>query len=284
MPAQQAKNWCFTLNNYQQDDVDSLEALGTELPEPIRYLVFGFEVGESGTPHLQGFISFSKKITLARAKEFVSCRSHLEVAKGSPKQASDYCKKDQDFREYGNCPGGQGSRSDLVRVAGLVREGKKLSEIAEEAPESFIKYSTGILRLRMLYRPDREGPPTISVFYGPTGTGKTSRVHTFVNSNELWIHPGRTGGSTWFDGYDNHRVVLFDDFDGSWFQLGYLLKLLDRYVFKVPVKCGFTWWCPKQIYITSNLKPEEWYPSAHERQKAALLRRLREFGTVVECT
>lgn len=284
MPSQQARNWCFTINNYTDDEVAILEALGTELPD-IQYLVFGKEVApETGTPHLQGYVSFSRRYTLVRAKEIICSRGHFEVAKGSPKQASDYCKKDKDYSEFGNLPGGKGARTDLARVAQLVREGAALSVIAEEDPSSFIKYSSGILRLRMFHRPDREGPPKIWVFYGETGTGKTSRVHRFVKADEMWISPGRTGGCVWFDGYDNQSVALFDDFDGSWFQLGYLLKLLDRYVFKVPVKGGFTWWCPRHIYITSNLAPDEWYPNANDKQKAALMRRLNEFGDIVHCT
>lgn len=284
MPSEQSKYWCFTLNNYSEDDERLLSAAGSELPEPYCYLIFGRERGESGTPHLQGFVCFNRRVTFSSAKGYLVERVHLERAKGSPKQASDYCKKEGDYSEFGVLPGGRGTRTDLTRVAELVRSGENLSKISEEVPAAFIKYSTGILRLRMLYRPDRELPPEIQVFWGKTGTGKTSRCHGFVRASDMWICPGRTGGHVWFDGYDNHSVVLFDDFDGSWFQLSYLLKLLDRYVFKVPVKCGFTWWCPKHIYITSNLKPEDWYPNANAAQVAALNRRLKEFGKVTEVT
>jgi hypothetical protein len=117
------------------------------------------------------------------------------------------------------------------------------------------------------------------VFWGKTGTGKTRRVWEFVKDDELWIHPG----DRWFDGYDRHKCALFDDFDGSWFKLSYLLKLLDRYVFPVPVKGAYTWWCPSQIFITSNIEPRMWYPGALEDHRAALLRRLSEFGEVNKC-
>lgn len=282
MPARQAKHWAFTLNNYTEDECDQLRALGGELLEPVIYLVFGREhAPETGTPHLQGYISLSTKKTLRWVKDTVSDRAHIEPCRGSPEQNRTYCVKEGDFEEFGVLPGGRGHRSDLVAVAQAVREGKRLREIAEEHPASFLRYGSGVLRLRQFFRPTRSGPPTIHVFWGKTGTGKTRRVHQFVNAEELWIH---SGCGNWFDGYDSQKAVLFDDFDGSWFSVTFFLKLIDRYVFQVPVKGGFTWWNPEQIYITANHHPREWYSRAKEEHQNAVLRKLREFGNIAECT
>lgn len=274
-----AKHWCFTLNNYSTNEFESLVAAGTEFPEgwDLQYLVFGREQGESGTPHLQGFVSFSKRKTLSRVKSYISSRAHLEPAKGSPKQASDYCKKDGEFEEYGTLPGGQGTRSDLVGIANKVKNGESLKRIAEEHPASFIRYGAGIMRLKMMYPKRRSSPPEIHVFWGSTGVGKTRRVYQFTDREKIWVHPG----DRWFDGFDNHPVALFDDFDGSWFKIDYLLKLLDRYDFQVPVKGGYTMWNPKHIFITSNKDPRDWYKHANEEHQRALMRRLREFGTIL---
>jgi hypothetical protein len=43
---------------------------------------------------------------------------------------------------------------------------------------------------------------------------------------------------------------------------------------KVPVKGGFTNWCPKKVYITSNVEPKYWYQDADARSIKAMLRRL----------
>lgn len=275
-----AKHWCWTLNNPTDVEQQSLVALGTELPNPICYLVFGKETGENGTPHLQGFISLSSRKSFPWVKNAISERAHIEVAKGTTKQASDYCKKDGDFQEFGELPRGRGARSDIASCVAQIKEGKNIREITEAHPEIILRYGSGVLRLRQHFRPTRNAPPQIWVFWGPTGTGKTRRVWEFTDPDKLWVHPGER----WFDGYDGHDAVLFDDFDGSWFKLSYLLKLLDRYVMPVPVKGAQVWWCPKTIYITSNIKPDEWYPQGNQNHRAALMRRLTEFGTVEHCS
>lgn len=155
-----------------------------------------------------------------------------------------------------------------------------MHQLAEEFPSIILRYGNGVQRLRGLYRPERTTVPEIWTLWGKTGTGKTRRVWEFADVEQLWVHPG----DKWFDGYDGQPAVLFDDFDGSWFKLSYLLKLLDRYPMPVPVKGNHTWWRPKTIYITSNLNPQDWYPNAHEEHKRALLRRLREYGHIQECT
>lgn len=100
--------------------------------------------------------------------------------------------------------------------------------------------------------------------------GKTRSVWENATTEEdVFVYPG--GG--WFDGFDNHPIVLFDDFGGSEFKISYLLKLLDRYPLRVPIKGGFVEWNPLEIYITSNLNPNVWYPNAHAEHVAALFRR-----------
>lgn len=103
----QGKKWCFTLNNYAESDFRNICDLGGGLDgNGIKYLVVGREVGgDNGTPHLQGFVVFDRNHRLGRVKSLLGVRIHAETARGSEVQASEYCKKDGDFVEFGTLSG-----------------------------------------------------------------------------------------------------------------------------------------------------------------------------------
>lgn len=96
-----AKNWCFTINNYNDSDVLKLETMYEH--GHFAYIVFGREVGQNGTPHLQGFVQIKKKLRLNQVKCLISPRAHLEIMlpNSTALAASTYCKKDGDFVELG---------------------------------------------------------------------------------------------------------------------------------------------------------------------------------------
>jgi hypothetical protein len=262
-----ARHWCFTLNNWTQDEFAALEHLGSE-DSTIEYLILGKEVGEEGTPHIQGFCSFRVKQSLRAAKGFLGLRCHLEPAKGKPSQAAEYCRKDGDFVEFGKAPKGKGARTDLAAAVAAVKAGTSRRVFIEENPVLLARYPRFFSELFLTYGKSRNWETQVFVYYGETGIGKTKKA--FAEAKEPYMH----SGGSWFDGYDGEEDVIFDDFGGSEFKLTYLLKLLDRYPMKVPVKGGFVNWVPKRVWITSNYSPKEWYSNAKDEHVKALLRRL----------
>ncbi len=59
-----SKHWVLTLNNPTSED-------GVE-PNDFEYLILGKEVGEEGTPHLQGYCVFKNRQYLSGAKKSVA--------------------------------------------------------------------------------------------------------------------------------------------------------------------------------------------------------------------
>jgi hypothetical protein len=72
------KRWVFPLNNYTDEDCNRItETLNTKT---CQYAVVGKEISNSGTPHLQGFISLRNKQYITFVKKLVGNRAYVEKA------------------------------------------------------------------------------------------------------------------------------------------------------------------------------------------------------------
>jgi len=144
------KRWCFTLNNPSEGEKSSLVDLFES--EHVSYAIVGREVGESGTPHLQGFVSFTDRKRLTSVKALMGDRAHFEATKGTDKQASDYCKKDGDYDEYGELQG-QGKRTDWDRYKDWLLSldvPPTESTICLQFPSLYGRYRTSALQMSRL--------------------------------------------------------------------------------------------------------------------------------------
>lgn len=280
----QARRWCFTLNN-PENGID-----GWNNHPDCTYAIYQLEQGESGTPHLQGYVEFKVPKRLAWLKRHVSPLAHFAVSRGSPEQNRAYCSKEEGRlagpREHGAISKGAGHRSDLDAAAALVEEGGA-SCVAEQMPAVFVKYSKGLRDLEYHLRGTkrkREGflKPSIKVYWGPSGAGKTRRC--YEEHPDLYRCVSHTGGTLWMDGYDGEDVVLFDDFQGG-IQFRLLLQILDGYPLHLQIKGGHVQFLARVILFTSNLPPSQWYAAAKEGglDASPLDRRLEEFGSVDYC-
>lgn len=97
MTSQRSRGWCFTINNYGFKELIDLMAL------PVDYMIFGFEKGKKGTPHVQGYAYFSNKLTFNKLKKYLPT-AHVEAQRGPIKKAIEYCKKEGEFYEFGDSP------------------------------------------------------------------------------------------------------------------------------------------------------------------------------------
>jgi len=96
---QRNRGWTITLNNYNEEEWNSISELAQMHSEKF---ILGKEVGESGTPHVQGYIYFKNPRDMKSVKKVLKNeRLHLEIAKGSTKQNLAYCSKDGDYISKG---------------------------------------------------------------------------------------------------------------------------------------------------------------------------------------
>lgn len=91
-----SKNWCFTFNNYDDSSIVPIVPL---FSEKCKKWYFAKEVGESGTPHLQGTVEFKTKL---RPRSLgLDNRIHWEKRKGTWDEAYTYCMKEDGEKFFG---------------------------------------------------------------------------------------------------------------------------------------------------------------------------------------
>lgn len=135
-----ARSWCFTINN------DTFEDLCGLMEMEFKYMVFGFEIGENGTPHIQGYVSFENPRDRGGVAKLIP-RGHLLIARGTAQQNYVYCTADGDFYEFGRFPQ-PGERVDLEEIKILLDEKKPSSVIADLYFTDYIRYFKGFERYR----------------------------------------------------------------------------------------------------------------------------------------
>lgn len=138
-----ANAWCFTLNNYTEQEYEFLSSNFRNESEKYFYIV-GKEVGESGTPHLQGYIALrnkSKKFrplpTFAVKRDEGRNAMHFERARGNREQNYKYCSKDGNFITNITPAGEQLSAEERIRKqAKKMRE--RISKLNDRITEVFV--------------------------------------------------------------------------------------------------------------------------------------------------
>lgn len=128
-----SRHWCFTFNNYNSKDIEQLEQIFNNNCEKY---IFENEIGEKGTPHLQGYIITIKK---CRPTELGLSRTiHWEKCKGKEQDNILYCSKD--FRnKVDNCKVYKSSNINIPRPLKIINDLRKwqsdLKKIVEDEPD-----------------------------------------------------------------------------------------------------------------------------------------------------
>lgn len=275
-PDKRSRGYCITVNNYSDVEYEQIcqwcMSSSSGPKNEITYAIIGKEVGLEGTSHLQMYVYFKNAKSFSAVKK-IDCirRAHIENAKGNSNQNKVYCSKDGNFSEYGSIPS-QGKRSDLDDVAEMISEGASVVEIAKSYPIQYIKFCKGITQLRYLNLTGRTKKTEVYWLYGPTGTGKSHKARELATAKGSWYYKDPT--SKWWDGYEQQKVVIVDDYRRDFCTFATLLRLLDEYEMKVEFKGGYVDFNSDIIVITTPKSPRDTWENQTEEQLLQLLRRI----------
>lgn len=244
-----SRTWCFTINHYSAETEDDLDTVIEKLVGlGSVHMVIGKETGDSGTPHLQGFVRFKNQKTFSSMKKLLP-RAHIESC-FSEVGSIQYCKKGGDFFELGQKTE-PGKRNDLEQVKQAYKAGKTLGEIVDAA-ESFQAIQLA-QKLAPYFEPKRSWKTEVKWFFGPSGTGKTRLAYEILGQDVYEIDGAKM---KWWDGYCGQSNVIIDDIRQDGIEFASLIKLIDRYPYRVEFKGGSCQFLAKRIIITCPVHPK----------------------------
>ncbi len=300
------RNFCFTLNNPTPDDRERI----TDWQDPenrlegqisnVRFGIGQLEIApESKTPHLQGYIELKNPRRLDQIKELVGGpsgkgRPHIEKRRGTAEQAKTYCQKPDSratepegfYRfEFGQMSDNRGNRAKKQKydnIAEDIDDGDDLEQLEENYPGTFMMQKDKIIDHWIEKKGLRDLLPSkdnVWIFYGKTGTGKTTSAKRQFPEHYRGCWP--TGGRWWWPKYRGQEVIILDEFREN---LSYqqMLSVTDIHGMDIEYKGGNSQNISKKIIITTSREPTEWYSGVED--KTELQRRIRENCTIFEFT
>lgn len=256
----QSKSFCFTLNNYTDEEYSGILQF---LRDSSEYFIVGKEIGNSGTPHLQGYCKFIRRYLLTALRHKLSPRIHLEVARGTASDNRVYCSKAGDYEEGGTCPDSGTKPKERKNRDQLALEWRTAMESGRSGLAEFADNNPGVYAwsrftlLRNSLGDARAVPrPNIRVrwIWGKPGVGKSRFAHEEMP--DAYIKEPRT---KWWNGYMMEKQVIIDDFGHGGIDINHLLRWFDRYKCYVEIKGDMCPLIADDFIVTSNFHPSMLY-------------------------
>ena len=200
-------------------------------------IIVGKEVGDEGTRHLQGFISFNMPKGLAGVKK-VHAKAHWEIAKGSDQANLTYCSKSEDVLvEKGSFGSGARGGGNAVNLARKVKE-MRYKDMTEEEKNASLKFEKFMKRedqrlshdnMREHLTEEYEGaifrdwqqklieyveapPPKRSIRWYVDAKGDEGKTwmseYLYLKYNAIVFETGKSADLAYM--YDDQPIIIFD--------------------------------------------------------------------------
>jgi len=276
------RRWSLTLNNPEDEVLKHLNSIDGRY---VKYAIFAQEVGEKGTPHIQGFIHFKNAKTLTATKKFLGSEKwHLEVSQGTDFENREYCTKDGPFFEIGEVPLEHGPVDAWEDILNMVEGGFNNRQIVRKYPGIAIRCMSAIEKYRTEFEwAEMRGWRDVEVEYiaGPTGCGK-SRGVLYNEDGSVNTDVYRcTNAKNPFDKYDGEGTIVFEEFR-SQFTCRDMLNWVDGHPLLLPARYADRMAKFTKVVILSNWRFVEQYHTVAETSPETYKAWQRRVETVTE--
>jgi len=258
------RRFCFTWNNYPDNAHEVLAEFFNS--KNAIYMIVGKEIGESGTPHLQGYVHLKDQMTFTALKRCLPTL-HLERAKGTGLQNKTYCSKEADFYEMGTFPqdAGEASKNAWKTILDAAESGN-WDYLKANYPRIWVTMSEKLISKRIPRTSVIDGDTQNEWWYGKTGTGK-SRLAWEKYGNICY----QKMLNKWWDGYDAQPIVIIEEWSPKNDVTASALKIwADRYPFTAQIKGGVLQKIrPFKIIVISNYRLYDCFPDTRDAEPIA---------------
>lgn len=269
----QWRAWVFTRNNYSEVDEQAVK----QLSQLSTAWAYGREIGEKGTPHLQGFLMLKCGMShKALSKRLPSFWLEPKLKHSTFRQTWDYCFKgaqtkaewlesgssgpnfgvDASCEQWGECPLGQeqkGKRGAEYYAKNLALARTDPQSMDPQAQFEIRKFQEAARLIestvkRNALEPMLEAPAAWVEFHcGVARAGKTTYVDTIPGEVFVW-----KAGTGW-NNYEWQDTVVFEDVDASQApSMAEVKTMCDPRVFQVRALYSSVYVRPRRLIFTTN--------------------------------
>lgn len=256
-----SRRWCFT--SYDEMPPQFIE-------DEMSYLCYEKEIcPTTGRLHWQCYTEFKSRKRFEtvlhhfKKRQYDGYKVHIECCDGTPSHNRTYCSKDYvagsliaNFKEFGQIMKDPkpGRRTDIHYMVEMVQEGRTIGDILREVPNS-LRYISHLEKAKAYLDNNKEiRDIQVYYYYGPPGTGKSHSVYEELKDQNYYV-PLVQGDKIWFDCYQGEDIIWIDDVDLHTWNREFLLRLLDKYPLRLPIKGGHANAKFTKVYLTSNYDP-----------------------------